>query len=61
MTARQVIDRLTIAERMEIAAICLEALTPDLVAQVIYEGCTEDELAEVGIAIRQRVTHSSAS
>lgn len=61
MTPRDVLDRLTVEQRYEIAVICLEALTPDLIAGVLQRATTEDELAEVGIEIRRLVTHSSAS
>ena len=61
MTPRDVISLLTNEQRAEIADVCLEYLPPDEVARVVISSCTEDELCEVGIAIRRFVTKNSSA
>ena len=56
MTPRDVISRLTVEEAEDLAIVCLERLTPDRVAAAVRHATTEDESAEVGIAIRRFVT-----
>lgn len=53
MTAREVIERLTLVQRAEIAAICLESLDADVLYDVLRASCTDDELLELGLRIRK--------
>ena len=61
MTPRDVINHLPPDLCEDLAIVCLERLTPDRVAAAVRHATTEDELAEVGIAIRKFVTRDSST
>lgn len=53
MTPRDVLERLTLDERSEIASICMESLDMDTVYNLLLLNLTEDELLELGLRIKQ--------
>lgn len=55
MTPRDVIERLTLDQRAEIAAICMESLDVDAVWDILHFVSTEDELLDIGLRIRTRI------
>ena len=61
MTPRDVLSLLSHEQRAEIAAVCLEYMTPEDMTDVLSRACTEYELAEVGIAIRRLITKNSST
>lgn len=53
MTPRDVLERLILDQRSEIASICLESLDVDTVFNLLLVNLTEDELLELGLRIKQ--------
>lgn len=55
MTPRDVIERLTLDQRSEIASICMESLEVGNIWDILQLNLTQDELLEIGLRIRQEV------
>ena len=53
MTPRDVLERLTLDQRTEIAGICLESLPADTIYSLLLANLTEDDLLELGLRIKQ--------
>ncbi len=52
MTPRDVIDRLTLEQRAEIAMICMERLDVNVIFDLLSATLGENEMLEIGLRIR---------